>query len=53
MFLFVDQGTPTASNPLELQWVSGKREAMAGVPRPRTLRSTMGITGRSIGAPSL
>jgi hypothetical protein len=26
MFLFTDQATLTASNPFELEWVSGKRE---------------------------
>ena len=28
MFLFVDQGMLTASNPLDLEWVSGKRETV-------------------------
>ena len=28
IFLFADQGALAASNPLELEWVSGKRERM-------------------------
>jgi hypothetical protein len=28
MFLFADQATLTAGNPLDLEWVSGKRETV-------------------------
>jgi hypothetical protein len=28
MFLFTDRATLTASNPLDLEWLSGKREAV-------------------------
>jgi hypothetical protein len=28
MFLFADQATLTAGNPLDLEWVSGKREVV-------------------------
>jgi hypothetical protein len=28
MFLFADQGELLASNPLDLEWVSGKREVV-------------------------
>ena len=28
MFLFTDQGTLTTSNPLDLEWLSGKRETV-------------------------